>query len=177
MSILIIVVLIFKFWILIIRRTYTVLNWQMSVIASRLHPCFCAPVTLGPNTVSMTGSWEPCSSNTLHEYGLSPSCMAHIRLSTWKHDIRGSKVDTSLDWVVRKEKNEIVYIVRILFETTIFVTVDDFVDINRGVQKLLNKNKFIFTIQNKFQQAHPGDFLVSGMPGKAGKDGESHSDW
>ena len=156
--------------------TYICICVQMSVISSRSIIAFKAPVTMGPSTVSMVGSWQMYSSNTLREYRFSPEYLAHVRLATWKHTIQETPVQTSLDWTARNENNEVLYTANLIFETTAVVTLEDLVGINTRVQTLLNKNKFILDLQKRFQQEHPGDWTVDGTEGSAGKDGESQSD-
>jgi len=148
----------------------------MSVISSRSVSCFKAPVTSGPKTISMTGSWEQCNSKSIRDYRMSPEYLCHIRLGTWTHRIEELDIPTSLDWYVCKTNQTLTFYVHILFETNFFIQLKHFGEINSHVQTLLNKNNFILNIQKQFQQAHPGDFAVSGMTGNAGKDGDNQSD-
>ena len=147
----------------------------MSVLSQRSVICFRAPITASNTLVSMTGSWEKCAQWSLHEYRTSPLLLSHIRLATWKHQMKHSIVDTCLDWTVQRTQNGLYFSVDIAFTTPFSVQLSDFEGINNKVQIILNQNQFILQAQTLFQQTHPGDGAASVIAGSTGNDGASQS--
>ena len=147
----------------------------MSVLSQRSVICFRAPVTIGNTSVSMVGSWEKCTQWSLHEYRISPQLLSHIRLATWKHQMKHSIVDTCLDWTVHRSNTGLCFSVDVTFITPFSVQLSDFENINKKIHTILNQNQFILQAQTLFQQTHPGDGAASVIAGSTGNDGESQS--
>lgn len=135
------------------------LKVYMSVIAQKTAWLFKAPVTIGPNNISITGSWESVPSLTTNELRLSPLYTAHVRILNWKQQLRGRIVEMCADWTVHDNKTFFVHL-RVFSNSS--VTMEDIDLVSDSVRNALQQHPFIYHVQKLFQQEQPGEATESG---------------
>ena len=145
----------------------------MSVLSQKTEWQFKAPVTIGPKTISITGSWEHVPAFTNNELRMSPLHTAHLRLSTWKQQLRGGIVEICTDWAVYDNKIFSVYL-RIFSANAIIM--EDIDLVSDKVHQIITTHPLLYSVQKLFQQTQPGESFNSGCSGRAGNEGDNQSD-
>ena len=145
----------------------------MSVLTQKNEWQFKAPVTIGPNSITITGSWEAVPPFTSNEWRMSPLQTANVRLATWKQQLQGRIVEMCVDWSVYDHKTFHIYL-RLYTNTT--VTMHDIEIVSEKVRNIILEHNLLYSLQQLFQQAQPGEATISDCAGNAGKDGAHQSD-
>jgi len=126
----------------------------MSVLSTKPVQCFTAPIDIGPDYISTTGSWQWVDPGTIQEWLLDPTRLSHYRLHCWKQQIESEIVPACLDWSIRpygqtfKHEVELKFLTHKPCESVIEGLADK-------MQHILNDSK-LRALHQTFQQEHPG---------------------
>jgi hypothetical protein len=145
----------------------------MSVINTRNIQIYGAPVSLGPEHISITGSWTCIGKKSSHTMHMSFKNICHYRVANWKQQIKNDIVPACLDIVVQDIENR-----KITIEFKLATSKDCFYiieQVHTNIDKILNTNQYVKKIIKLFQHTQPGEFLGGDDTGRAGNDGANHS--
>lgn len=143
----------------------------MSVIASNDVWTYRAPVSLGAGHASTTGSWEFIFHTSVTEFRMSPLFKSHLRLSTWKQQLRTCIAECCVDWTYYDNK-PYVYL---RFIAPNEISSKDVDLISDKVVSMIQNNPLLFKLQTIFQQEQPGPGVCSGNDGSEGSEGDNHA--
>ena len=145
----------------------------MSVINTKNIQIYGAPISLGPENVSITGSWTCIELDSLYTMYMSFKNICQYRVSTWKQQIKNDIVAASLDIVIKDNESRKIYVeLKIATSKDCLYVVEQ---IHFNIHKLLNSNNRVKHIIQLFQHTQPGEDFGDDDSGKAGNDGANHS--
>lgn len=126
----------------------------MSILSTKSIQCYTAPIDIGPEHISLTGSWQWAHPGTTQEWLMNPTRLCHLRLHCWKQQIGNDIVPACLDWSLRPSGKTFKHEVELKFLTS--KQCDSILEgLSIKIHSILNESN-LRKVHLSFQQEHPG---------------------
>lgn len=145
----------------------------MSVFRHKCVQCFVAPVAMGPDGISLAGSWIASRAGSEQELRMSPDRLCHYRLHCWKQQLSNTVIDACADVCVRKTLEGHRFEIELKFLTTESCNAV-LEEVTPHIQDMLKRSNF-WALVDFFQQEQPGTAVGVSGRGNAGNDGDIQS--
>lgn len=145
----------------------------MSVLSAKSLQCFVAPISIGPESILICGSWLRAQPGSLEDWRIGSHRLCHYRIHCWKQQMKREIVNACLDWSVQKREDGLRFEIEIKFATPLDCT-ELLHSLSDNIHDLLNASR-VRSLSQTFQQEQPGASFVLSVMGKAGNEGDNQS--